>query len=102
MKLQNFADDGVVHVCGWNKNGQLGLTTQDAVEVTECCPVPSFPCPITKVSCGWNHTVALTESGAVFVWGSNAFGQLGEPSVHKQCFSPLQLPVEVIYVHVCL
>ena len=90
-----FSDDGDVHVCGWNKNGQLGLDLQDVVNVTTFHPITSLPCKINKVSCGWNHTMALGENGAVFVWGSNAFGQLGEPGVQKQSYSPVQLSIEV-------
>ena len=33
--------------------------------------------PISKLACGSMHSVALAESGSVFVWGSNKEGQLG-------------------------
>jgi len=36
-----------------------------------------LPFPISKVVCGGQHCVALTSRGHLFVWGSNAFGQLG-------------------------
>jgi alpha-tubulin suppressor-like RCC1 family protein len=29
------------------------------------------------VSCGWGHSMAPTECGHVYSWGSNGFGQLG-------------------------
>ena len=32
---------------------------------------------ITQVSCGWQHTMALTSSGRVFSWGYGQDGQLG-------------------------
>ena len=32
---------------------------------------------VETLDCGWLHVVAATESGAVFAWGENAFGQLG-------------------------
>jgi hypothetical protein len=32
---------------------------------------------IVMISCGWRHSLALTESGRVFGWGSNGNGQLG-------------------------
>ena len=81
-------------MCGWNRNGQLGLASQEVAAPT-FRQVPSLPCKITKVSCGWNHTMALSEKGTVYVWGSNAFGQLGEPGVQKQSGLPVQLSVEV-------
>lgn len=33
--------------------------------------------PVHEVSCGHNHTVCLTESGDVYVWGKGESGQLG-------------------------
>ena len=87
-------EDGDIYVCGWNKNGQLGLASQQ-VDSPNFCQVPSLPRKITKVSCGWNHTMALTKDGSVYVWGSNAFGQLGVPEIQKQSETPVQMPTEV-------
>lgn len=33
--------------------------------------------PVSQVSCGLHHTVALLQSGEVFTFGSNIYGQLG-------------------------
>ena len=89
-----ISEDGEIYVCGWNKNGQLGLASQQ-VDSPTFCRVPNLPRRITKVSCGWNHTMALSDDGTVYVWGSNAFGQLGEPGVQKQSESPVKLAIEV-------
>ena len=32
---------------------------------------------VKAISCGFNHSLALTESGRVFSWGSNKYKQLG-------------------------
>ncbi len=32
---------------------------------------------IVMISCGYWHSMALTESGHVFSWSCNGFGQLG-------------------------
>ena len=85
-------DDGAVYVCGWNKNGQCGLSSPD---ITIPQPLASVPLRITKVSCGWNHTLALTEHGRVFVWGSNMFGQLSLSEINKQSNIPSELPPQV-------
>lgn len=39
--------------------------------------------------------MALTMDGSVYMWGSNAFGQLGVPEIAKQSESPVQIPTEV-------
>ncbi len=33
--------------------------------------------PVFKVSCGWNHTAAITKDGQCYSWGQCEFGQLG-------------------------
>ncbi len=41
---------------------------------------PNGPCQdfrIKKVAAGFGHTAAVTEDGALFMWGLNVFGQLG-------------------------
>jgi alpha-tubulin suppressor-like RCC1 family protein len=32
---------------------------------------------VTQVSCGWRHTVALTDRGNIYSWGRGTSGQLG-------------------------
>lgn len=60
-------------MCGWNNKGQLGLG--DPEDRALLCHVQGLP-PVKQVSCGWNHTLAITDAG-LYVWGSNTFGQLG-------------------------
>jgi hypothetical protein len=38
---------------------------------------------IVMISCGWRHSLALTESGRVFGWGRNIEGQLGVDVRHS-------------------
>jgi hypothetical protein len=38
---------------------------------------------IVMISCGYEHSLALTESGRVFGWGKNYFGQLGVDVEHS-------------------
>lgn len=33
--------------------------------------------PVAIISCGWRHTLAVTDSGQVFTWGRGVNGQLG-------------------------
>jgi hypothetical protein len=39
---------------------------------------------IVMISCGYYHTLALTESGRVFGWGDNSDGQLGVNIMHSR------------------
>jgi alpha-tubulin suppressor-like RCC1 family protein len=50
---------------------------------------------LAKVASTGGHTVGLTEDGTVWVWGGNAFGQLGVPAAEAP-FAPFQatLPPE--------
>lgn len=47
---------------------------------------------IVDVAVGSEHTVAVTASGAVFAWGSNELGQLGQSSgASAQSTTPLRV-----------
>ncbi len=35
------------------------------------------------ISCGCYHSMALTESGCVYIWGDNRCGQLGIENIKK-------------------
>ena len=36
---------------------------------------------VTSVVCGYAHTLAVTDEGALFAWGANSYGQLGTGAV---------------------
>lgn len=65
-----------IYVWGCNDAGRLGLGDTDN---------RNFPSElvsgelynVVSVSCGTCHTVALTKSGSVYVWGRNKRGELG-------------------------
>ena len=42
-----------------------------------CCRAVSMPEPVSSVSCGGHHTVALTSSGKLYSFGLSSNGQLG-------------------------
>jgi alpha-tubulin suppressor-like RCC1 family protein len=46
--------------------------------------------PVIEVAAGSDHSCALVESGAVWCWGSNTFGQLGDGSTDSSL-----MPVQV-------
>ncbi len=68
--------DGTVLACGGNKFGQLGTgNTMPARSVVRV----SLPPDVVAVAlaAGDNHSGAIDSKGNVWMWGSNAFGQLG-------------------------
>jgi alpha-tubulin suppressor-like RCC1 family protein len=77
-----------VYAWGSNTSGQLGLATTPkgdagrfadpgekflSIDLPHKLDLPS----IKKIICGSYHTIALTHSGEIYVWGSNSHGQLG-------------------------
>ena len=32
---------------------------------------------VTMVVCGYAHTLAVSDEGALYAWGANSYGQLG-------------------------
>jgi len=67
---------GAVQCWGENSSGQLGdgTTTDRATPV----PVSGFGSGAVAVTAGEYHTCALTSAGAVWCWGANDSGQLGD------------------------
>lgn len=49
-----------------------------------------WPVGVVQISCGDNHSLVLSASGAVFAWGRGKYGQLGLGS-----FDNSSLPVQV-------
>ena len=81
-------------MCGWNKDGQLGLPPSDSA-ILSPVPLTGLQWRVETISCGWSHTLAVVEKGCVMAWGSNAFGQLGLPHVEKQSHVPTHLSSKV-------
>lgn len=66
---------GRLYACGWNGKGQLGLC--NTVDSHVIKPLPKTQTPIADIACGWDSSAAIDDSGNLYVWGSNAFNQLG-------------------------
>lgn len=80
--------DGTVWTFGLNNQGQIGdntLTTRSTpVQVTALSGVT-----VVAVAAGAYHTLALTSTGTLYVWGDNAYGQVGDASTTDR-----KLPVQ--------
>lgn len=75
--------------CGHNRAGELGIGTFES----EYSPIhiEDINEPINSISCGNNHTVAITSKGRIWVMGSNTDGQLGIGERYDDQCSPVFL-----------
>jgi alpha-tubulin suppressor-like RCC1 family protein len=76
-------------VLAWGENvcGQLGLgnyTGQNTPQVVSSLP------NCKAVAAGVAHSMALSDSGDVYVWGSNSHGQIGLIPLNKESLVPIQ------------
>ncbi|XP_046991008.1 RCC1 and BTB domain-containing protein 1-like isoform X1 [Schistocerca americana] len=87
-------ENGEVYAWGYNGVGQLGIgnTSNQQTPVR----VKGILCSvvITKVECGYSHTLALSDMGQLFAWGSNGYGQLGT-GTKSNCNSPVQIAQDI-------
>ncbi|MFC7218800.1 S8 family serine peptidase [Streptomyces polyrhachis] len=84
-----IAADGRVLAWGHNGLGQLG----DGTSTTRTTPVVvadinSGATQATQVSAGAFHSMALRSDGAVYTWGANESGQLGDGSYDESRVTP--------------
>ena len=73
-----FTTEGHLYTFGSNQNGKLGLGERGLNKPK----VPALVEALAKVyikdvSCGHEHTAALSENGHVYTWGLNTQGALG-------------------------
>ena len=62
---------------GEAKMGQLGLGRFREVRTPKQIEFPEHNVNIQTCSAGFGHTVALTDSGRLYSWGFNTYGQVG-------------------------
>ena len=73
-------DDGTVRCFGRNEFGQLGLGSTEPIgddEVPSSVPAIELGERVRSVHAGGNHSCAIGESGNLYCWGQNTYGQLG-------------------------
>jgi alpha-tubulin suppressor-like RCC1 family protein len=75
---------GQLYAFGRNFYGQLGNTTNTGRENPNPAPaalaLPGASGPISQIAAGDEHSLALTSTGQLYAFGSNEFGQLGNPA----------------------
>ena len=83
---------GQIYTLGENREGQLGLGFRSEGRIQPCV-VSNLP-PVVQVACGFAHTLAVTEGGLVYSWGS---GAVGNGSLETQ-WTPVLVPLPAHYL----
>ncbi|CAM6124002.1 unnamed protein product [Calypogeia fissa] len=73
--------DGELFTTGSNDSGQLGARVGELSQLFPVRVAALDMYTICHVACGQNHTVAVTDNGALASWGASEFGQLGHKEV---------------------
>ncbi|MCE3555738.1 CAP domain-containing protein [Pseudonocardia sp. RS11V-5] len=74
--------DGTVWTWGNNNAGQLGSGTKTADPVPRPVRFPADVGRITHISTGGFHSMAVDDTGRLWTWGSNAYGEIGDGMVN--------------------
>lgn len=71
-------NQGEVYTCGNNISGAVEPFRRDITELIRPTLVEGLVNNVVlQISCGFDHTAAVTSTGSVLTWGSNDMGQLG-------------------------
>ncbi|XP_028049889.1 probable E3 ubiquitin-protein ligase HERC3 isoform X2 [Monomorium pharaonis] len=89
--------NGRVYACGLNNKGQAGSSNVDQENVLRFQRICALEHEtVINVWCGWDSSMALTENGELYVWGSNRYGQLGlDPSEFPSISHPHRVSIVV-------
>ncbi|XP_044008822.1 secretion-regulating guanine nucleotide exchange factor-like isoform X1 [Aphidius gifuensis] len=80
--------NGNVYSCGWNKKMQTGIPGGETISKLQKIENLNN---IIDIACGWDSSMALTETGDIYVWGSNTYGQLGLESPEEFINKPIKI-----------
>ena len=80
-------EGGKIYSWGRNYFGQLGDGTTK--ERTRPQLIKTIPGKVIRISAGTFHSLALLESGEVYVWGSNIYRQLGVNNIKAKALPQL-------------
>lgn len=96
-----LTSDGRVFSFGYGHDGQLGLANLENQLSPRQIDYAYFrdrtsdrPAHIVMVAAGGAYSIALSNAGNVYTWGSGTEGQLGQPDITKEplvCCTPVKL-----------
>ncbi len=72
-----LTSNGKVYAWGSNRFGQIGNECDNECQLTTIKIEKFEEKTIVAISCGYYHSLALTENGRIYSWGNNEFNQLG-------------------------
>eukprot|EP01124_Arcella_intermedia_P003041 TRINITY_DN11657_c0_g1_i2.p2 TRINITY_DN11657_c0_g1~~TRINITY_DN11657_c0_g1_i2.p2 ORF type:complete len:320 (-),score=90.01 TRINITY_DN11657_c0_g1_i2:1221-2102(-) len=87
---------GKVYSYGENTTGQLGVvkvSLKEEIKYPQLISVLEDQV-ITTIACGGNHSIAITNTSEIWVWGSNKYGQIGLEMKYKMVQVPLKMKWE--------
>ena len=99
---KNFAilltNKGICYGLGSNELGELGINNASikyCITPEEIIELKKYNEQIIQISCGFKHTICLSDKGQVFSWGNNSYGQLGHETNNN--YLPLPVIIEDSY-----
>lgn len=88
-----ITQSGHIFSMGSNSEGRLGIGDQATKQSPSPCLIESMSLyRASSISCGWGHTVVITEEGYAFAWGVGEFGALGTGTSETQ-WSPVKIKI---------
>jgi secretion-regulating guanine nucleotide exchange factor len=99
IALTSNQGGNLVFGCGSNEFGQLGLNVTRTSIPTQ---IPmEVGAKVTKVACGLRHSALLLDSGALFLFGENRFGQCSNASL-ETVTTPTRVNISELVISVAL
>ncbi|EDV25247.1 uncharacterized protein TRIADDRAFT_57002 [Trichoplax adhaerens] len=85
-----LSHDGRVFTCGHGQGGRLGIADEETtLRASEISSITGIK--IAQIAAARDHTVLLTDKGAVYTFGMNNYHQLGQVPSPKRCLKPKQI-----------